>query len=55
MFGARKNKREHRYYLLPGMAKSNRRYHRKTVRWAVAIGAIISAIFGTALYFANRF
>jgi len=54
MFRSRKHKEEHRYYLLPGMGKSNRRYHRKTVRWAVVIGAIISAIFGTALYFANR-
>jgi hypothetical protein len=54
MFRSRKHKEEHRYYLLPGMGKSNRRFHRKTVRWAVAIGAIISALFGTLLYYANR-
>jgi len=54
MFRSRRHKEEHRYYLLPGMGKSNRRFHRKTVRWAVVVGAIISVLFGTALYFANR-
>ncbi len=54
MFRSRKNKEEHRYYLLPGMGRSNRRFHRKTVRWAVIVGIITAALFGAALYYAQR-
>ena len=54
MFGAKpKNKEEHRYYLLPGMGKSNRRHHRKMVHWALIVGLIFSVVFGTLLYVLN--
>lgn len=55
MFGRRKNKDENRYYLLPGMGRSNREFHRKTVWWAVLVGLIISVLVGTLLYFTNRY
>ena len=55
MFGSRKKKDAHRYYLLPGMGRSNRQFHRKTVWWAVVVGLIISALFGALLYFTNRY
>ena len=38
MFWTRKNKEEHRYYLLPGMGRSNRRKRQQFVRWAVVVG-----------------
>jgi hypothetical protein len=53
-FRSRKYKEEHRYYLLPGMGKSNRHFHMRTVRWAVIVGIIVSAIFAGALYLVNR-
>ena len=55
MFGSRKHREDRRYYLLPGMARSNRRFHRKTVFWAVIVGFITSVLFATALYLSNRF
>ncbi len=54
MFGSRKNKEEHRYYLLPGMGRSNRRRHAQFVRWAVVVGLIISALLGLLLYVLNN-
>jgi hypothetical protein len=54
MFRSRKNKEEHRYYLLPGMGRSNRRRHVQILKWSLVIGFIFSVIFGCLLYFANR-
>ncbi|MBI2948717.1 MAG: hypothetical protein HYY23_13840 [Verrucomicrobia bacterium] len=54
VFRSRRNKEEHRYYLLPGMGRSNRRRHAQFVRWAIAVGLIVSALFGLFLYFLNR-
>jgi hypothetical protein len=50
MFWTRKNKEEHRYYLLPGMGRSNRRRHQEFVRWAIVVGLIASALFAFLLY-----
>jgi Na+-driven multidrug efflux pump len=49
-----KNPEEHRYYLLPGMGKSNRRQRQRYLRWSIAFGLIIAAIVGTVIYFAQR-
>jgi hypothetical protein len=53
MFRSRQHKEEHRYYLLPGMGKSNRRFHQRTLKWAVAFGLIVSALLGLILYLAQ--
>jgi high-affinity Fe2+/Pb2+ permease len=54
MFWTRRNKEEHRYYLLPGMGRSNRRKHQEFLRWAIVVGAIVSAVFGSLLYYLSR-
>jgi hypothetical protein len=54
MFWTRKNKEEHRYYLLPGMGRSNRRRHQQFVRWAIVIGALASAGFAYLLYLLSQ-
>jgi len=50
MFRTRKSKDEHRFYLLPGMGRSNRRRHQQFVRWAIVVGALASALFAYLLY-----
>ena len=55
-FGPPKNANgeEHRYYLLPGMGRANRR-KRAQIFWASIIaGIILSGIFGLVLYMINR-
>lgn len=51
MFWNRKNKEENRYYLLPGMGRSNRRQHLLYLKWSVAVGFVVSLAIGIALYF----
>ncbi len=50
MFSLRRNKEEHRYYLLPGMGRSNRRRHRQFLIAGLIVGLLVSACFGTLLY-----
>ena len=54
MFGTKKNKEEHRYYLLPGMGRSNRRRHRQLLKWALVVGLIVSMILGFLLIYFSR-
>ncbi len=54
MFGTKKNKEEHRYYLLPGMGRSNRRFHRISVHAAIVVGILCSLLFGFLLYMLNK-
>ncbi|MDA0749691.1 MAG: hypothetical protein O2964_03150 [Verrucomicrobia bacterium] len=54
MFWSKKNKEEHRYYLLPGMGRSNRRRHAQFVRWAVGVGIIASGLFGFFIWYMNQ-
>lgn len=54
MFGRKKNKEEMRYYLLPGMGRSNRRRHQQIFRWALVVGVLISAAFGVLIYYMNK-
>jgi len=55
MFWSRRNKEEHRYYLLPGMGRSNRRKHRQMLVAGIIVGILVSAIFGFLLYFVSRY
>ena len=54
MFWMRKRKEEHRYYLLPGMGRSNRRRHQQFLRWSIAVGLIASAAFAYLLYLLSQ-
>ena len=59
MFGLRKKKpkdgeEEHRYYLLPGMGRSNRRFRSKLQLWSIIAWIIGSALIGTAIWLFNR-
>ncbi len=54
MFWMRKNKEDHRYYLLPGMGRSNRRRHQQFVRWAVVVGILVSVLFAYLLYLLSQ-
>ena len=54
MFWSRRNKEEHRYYLLPGMGRSNRRRHQELLIWAVVVGLLVSGGFGCLLYLLSR-
>lgn len=54
IFRRKRNSGEHRYYLLPGMGRSNRRFRKKTHVAAVIVGIIASALIGTAIYFIQR-
>jgi len=49
-----KNPEEHRYYLLPGMGKSNRRQRQLYFRVSIIVGVIIAAIVGLVIYFVQR-
>ena len=50
----KKDHEEHRYYLLPGMGRSNRRFHRRTERWAIFVGIVVSLLLAGILYWVNR-
>ena len=54
MFGSKKNKEEHRYYLLPGMGWSNREHRQRMLRWAILVGILVSAAVAGLLYVLNR-
>lgn len=54
MFWKKRNKEEHRYYLLPGMGRANKRKRAVFFRWAVAVGILVSILVGCFLYFSNR-
>jgi len=49
-----KNPEEHRYYLLPGMGRSNRRQRQLYLRWSIAFGLIVAGIIGALIYFSQR-
>lgn len=49
-----KNPEEHRYYLLPGMGRSNRRQRQLYFRAAIIVGVIGAAILGAIIYLAQR-
>jgi cytochrome b561 len=54
MLWPKRNKEAHRYYLLPGMGRSNRRRHREFLWWSLVVGILVSAVFGYLLYLLSR-
>ena len=59
MFGLKKKKlkagdEEHRYYLLPGMGRSNRQYRSKIQMWSIIAGIVGSVLIGVVLWLVNR-
>jgi len=50
MFWSKRNREAHRYYLLPGMGRSNRRRHREFLYWSIVVGLLASAVFAYLLY-----
>ncbi len=54
MFGQKKSKGDHRYYLLPGMGRSNRRHRRLVFRWSLIFAIIFCVLFGLLLSLMNR-
>jgi len=56
LFGPPKNAsgEEHRYYLLPGMGRANRRKRVKVFWASVITGLILSGILALILYMLNR-
>jgi high-affinity Fe2+/Pb2+ permease len=54
MFRSKRNKEQNRYYLLPGMGRSNRRRHRQFLVWAVVVGTVVSCVFAYLLYLLSR-
>lgn len=52
-FGKKRNPEEHRYYLLPGQGRSNRRKHRLQLVAAIIAGSIFAAIIGAIMWFMN--
>ena len=54
-FLSRKRDREqNRYYLLPGMGRSNRLHRALVYKWAVFAGFILALLFSGLLYYINR-
>ncbi len=54
MFFKKRNKEEHRYYLLPGMGRANKRKRAVFFRWALLVGVLASLLLGYFIYRANR-
>lgn len=54
MLWTRRNKEEHRYYLLPGMGRSNRRRHRQFLIAGIIVGGVVSLVIGCIIYFMGR-
>jgi hypothetical protein len=52
--GSAKSKEDKRYYLLPGMGRSNRRKHRQILIASLLAGLVISALFAGVLWLMNR-
>ncbi len=50
MIWTKRNKADHRYYLLPGMGRSNRRQHKLFLLWSVIVGLLVSGLFAYFLY-----
>jgi hypothetical protein len=49
-----KNPDEHRYYLLPGMGRSNRRQRQLYFRCAIVFGLVMAALIGAFIYLLQR-
>ena len=54
MFWKPKNKEANRYYLLPGMGRSNRRHHKNMFYVALGVGAFCALLIGVLLFVLER-
>jgi hypothetical protein len=54
VFWKKRNHEQNRYYLLPGMGRSNRRRHRQYFRSALLVGIVVSLILGSLLYYFSQ-
>ena len=54
MFWNKRNREDHRYYLLPGMGRSNRRRRQQYLRSAIIVGFLVSLILCSLLYYFSR-
>jgi hypothetical protein len=54
MFWKPKDKEANRYYLLPGMGRSNRRHHKNMFYVAIGVGIFCALVFGTLLFILER-
>jgi hypothetical protein len=54
IFRSKRDKEANRYYLLPGMGRSNRRRHREFLYWSLLVGVLVSGLFGYLLYLLSR-
>lgn len=54
MFGRKRHREDRRYYLLPGMGRSNKRQRRRLHLAAILFGVFISLVFGLVLYWLQR-
>ena len=50
-FSQKRNPEEHRYYLLPGQGKGNKRKRKQQWFWSTVVGVIVAALFGWGLWF----
>ncbi|MEN9674678.1 MAG: hypothetical protein RIS76_574 [Verrucomicrobiota bacterium] len=53
-FGKPRNPEEHRYYLLPGQGRSNRRKRRQQLLAAIIVGVIFSAGIASLMWIVNE-
>lgn len=53
-FGKPRNPEEHRYYLLPGQGRSNRRKRRQQLVAALITGAVFAAGLATLMWMMNE-
>jgi len=53
-FGKPHNPEEHRYYLLPGQGRSNRRKRRQQLVAAIIVGIIFSAGIASLMWIVNE-
>ncbi|HRI15669.1 MAG TPA: hypothetical protein PLX89_21950 [Verrucomicrobiota bacterium] len=53
-FAKKHNPEEHRYYLLPGQGRSNRRKRRQQFVAALIAGAFFAAVIGAVMWFMNN-
>ena len=54
MFCKPKNKEANRYYLLPGMGRSNRRHHQQMFYVAIGVGIFCAVAIAVLLYYMEK-
>ncbi|MFM7101511.1 MAG: hypothetical protein ACKO3N_10100 [Verrucomicrobiota bacterium] len=52
--GKPKNSEEHRYYLLPGQGRGNRRKHRIHLFASLAVGLVFAVLLSALMWYLNE-